>query len=171
MDIYTLGHSNHSAEHLLSSLEAHQIRAIADVRRFPGSRKHPQFQQSALSSVLHEHNIDYHHFPGLGGRRSARIPNSPNTAWRVNAFNAYADHMQSAEFQDALRELETLAATQPTAILCSEALPWRCHRRLIADALIARGWTVFDIFDARTIKPHPPTPFAQISGTTVTYPG
>jgi uncharacterized protein (DUF488 family) len=168
--IWTVGHSTRSIEELLALLAAGEIKLLADVRRFPGSRRHPQFNQAALAASLAEASIDYRHFLDLGGRRSGRLPDSPNTAWRVESFNAYADYMQSAEFQAALKELQTAARTQPTAIMCSEALPQKCHRRLIADALVARGWQVRHLLTPRRIDDHQLTPFARAMGTAVTYP-
>lgn len=112
-----------------------------DVRRYPGSRRHPQFSRDALASALAAAGIEYAHEPGLGGRRAAR-PDSPHTAWRVDAFRGYADHMETPEFGAALDRLIHRAGERPTAILCAEAVPWRCHRRLISDALVARGHEV-----------------------------
>jgi uncharacterized protein (DUF488 family) len=114
--------------------------------------------------------MEYRHFPGLGGRRKARAPDSPNNAWRVESFNAYADHLQTDEFRTALAELEKLATKISTAIMCAEALPWRCHRRLISDALIARKWTVLDIFSAGKTQEHRLTDFAEIKNGQVIYP-
>jgi uncharacterized protein (DUF488 family) len=169
--IWTVGHSNHAIDGFLDLLSSQAITLLADVRRFPGSKRHPQFGQEYLNSSLAEAGIDYRHFPDLGGRRSKRLPDSPNTAWRLESFNAYADYTQSSEFQTALAELIALAQNQNTAIMCAEALPWRCHRRLIADALIAKGFKVFDILSARQTKEHTLTEFARIEEDQVTYPG
>lgn len=169
--IWTIGHSNQPIEPFLQSLEESSIAALADVRRFPGSRRHPQFSQANLQTSLAANDVEYHHFPALGGRRTRRAKHSVNTAWRVEAFAAYADYMQTDEFRDALKELEDLARRRPTAIMCAEALPWRCHRRLIADALIARGWQVMDIYGGSTVKPHGLTEFARIKDGSVIYPG
>jgi uncharacterized protein (DUF488 family) len=168
--IWTLGHSTRSSEELLALLAAGGVKLLADVRRFPGSRRHPQFGQLALANSLAEAGIVYQHFVNLGGRRSKRLPNSPNTAWRVEQFNTYADHMQSPEFQAALEELMMAAHQQPTAIMCSEALPQRCHRRLISDALVVRGWRVRHLLTPRRIEDHQLTPFAQVNGTSLIYP-
>jgi uncharacterized protein (DUF488 family) len=170
LTIWTLGHSTRSIEELLALLAAGGIKLLADVRRFPGSRRHPQFGQDALKNSLAEAGIAYRHFVDLGGRRSKRLPDSPNTAWRVQQFNAYADYMQSPEFQAALDELIAAARQQPTAIMCSEALPQRCHRRLISDALVIRGWRVRHLLTPRRIEDHQLTPFAHVSGTSLTYP-
>jgi uncharacterized protein (DUF488 family) len=170
LSLFTLGHSTHSLDEFLAILAAGQIKLLADVRRFPGSRRHPQFNRDALAESLKAAGIDYRHFVDLGGRRSKRLPNSPNTAWRVESFNAYADYMQSAEFLAALDELMATAREQPTAIMCSEALPQKCHRRLISDALVARGWRVRHLLSPKRIDDHQLTPFARVMGTSVTYP-
>ena len=168
--IWTIGHSNREIGAFLDMLSAHSIGLLADVRRFPGSRRWPQFNADALEASLAERGIAYRHFLELGGRRGKAAEDSPNRAWRVQAFNAYADHMQSPEFQTALGELIAAANKQRTAIMCAEALPWQCHRRIIADALVARGWTVLDIFTAAQAKPHALTEFARVDGEKVTYP-
>lgn len=143
---------------------------LADVRRYPGSRRHPHFGQAPLAAALAETGIDYRHFEALGGRRTERLPDSPNAAWRVESFNAYADYMQSAEFRAALEELTELAEQTPAAIMCSEALPQKCHRRLIADALVVRGWRIRHLLSPKRIEDHVLTPFAHVAGTEVTYP-
>jgi uncharacterized protein (DUF488 family) len=168
--IWTLGHSTRPIEELLKLLAAADIQLLADVRRFPGSRRHPQFGQDALAKSLADAGIAYRHFVDLGGRRSKRLPDSPNTGWRVEQFNAYADYMQSAEFLAALDELMAAARDQRTAIMCSEALPQKCHRRLISDALIARGWQVRHLLSPKRIEDHQLTPFARVEGTEITYP-
>ena len=168
--IWTIGHSTRPIDDFLKILAAPQIRLLADVRRFPGSRRHPHFGQEALTASLAEAGIAYRHFVDLGGRRSQRLEDSPNTAWRVQSFNAYADYMQSPEFLAALDDLMAGAKKQRTAIMCSEALPQRCHRRLISDALVARGWSVRHLLSPKRIEDHALTPFARVSGTTLTYP-
>jgi uncharacterized protein (DUF488 family) len=169
--IWTIGHSSRDFDSFLDLLATHEIGLVADVRRFPGSKRHPQFGQEHLRQHLADAGIDYRHFADLGGRRSRSRSDSPNTAWHVESFNAYADHMQSPEFQHALGQLEAAARSRRTAIMCAEALPWRCHRRLIADALIARGWTVLDIIGAGRSDEHKLTEFACVEGDSVTYPG
>ena len=168
--IWTIGHSTRSIDDFLALLAAGEIKLLADVRRYPGSRRHPQFNQEALATSLADEGLAYRHFVDLGGRRSKRLPDSPNTAWRVEAFNAYADYMQSAEFRNALQELISVAQEQPTAIMCSEALPQKCHRRIISDALVARGWCVQHLLSPTRIEDHQLTPFARVSRTNVTYP-
>jgi uncharacterized protein (DUF488 family) len=168
--IWTLGHSTRPIEELLKLLAAAQIQLLADVRRFPGSRRHPQFNQDALAASLADAGIEYRHFVDLGGRRSKRLPDSRNTAWRVEQFNAYADYMQSAEFVAALNDLMAAACDKRTAIMCSEALPHKCHRRLISDALTARGWQVRHLLTPKRIEDHAITPFARVEGEKITYP-
>jgi uncharacterized protein (DUF488 family) len=168
--IWTVGHSTRSIEDYLTLLAAGEIELLADVRRFPASRRHPQFNQDALTASLADQGIAYEHFPGLGGRRNHRLPDSPNQAWRVQAFNAYADHLQSGEFQADFDRLLMLAAEKRTAIMCAEALPQQCHRRIIADALIARGWTVKHLLSPKRIEDHKLTEFARVEGEHVTYP-
>ena len=168
--IWTIGHSTRSMADVLTIVAAGGIKVLADVRRFPGSRRYPHFNQEALSQSLAEAGIDYRHFLDLGGRRKERLPDSPNTAWRVESFNAYADYMQSAEFLAAFAELEEVARANPTAIMCSEALPHKCHRRIIADALVNRGWRVRHLLSKTRIEDHQLTPFAHVEGTQVTYP-
>jgi uncharacterized protein (DUF488 family) len=143
---------------------------VADVRRFPGSRRYPHFNGEALSESLGLAGIAYRHFGGLGGRRGKRSPGSPNTGWRVDAFNAYADYMAGPEFTAALDDLTSAAVDTRAAVMCSEAVPWRCHRRLIADALIVRGWTVLDIIGPRKVEPRFLTDFARVDGLRLTYP-
>jgi len=168
--IWTVGHSNRSQEELVDLLTLHHIRLLADVRRFPGSRRHPHFRREPLAEALRAAGVEYRHFEALGGRRHKRSNDSPNRGWRVEGFNAYADYMQTAPFQTALEELIQLAAEQHAAIMCAEAVPWRCHRRLISDALTARGVKVIDILGPRQTRPHTMPDFAQVSGPTVTYP-
>jgi uncharacterized protein (DUF488 family) len=169
-EIWTIGHSTRLINDFLAILASAQIKLLADVRRFPGSRRYPHFNQEPFADALAAAGIDYRHFADLGGRRTQRLDNSPNTAWRVESFNAYADHMQSPEFAAALEELQSVAQSQPTAIMCSEALPHKCHRRLISDALLVRGWQVRHLLSAKRMDDHQLTPFARAEGTQVTYP-
>lgn len=168
--VFTIGHSTRSAEELLALLREPGVTLLADVRAYPSSRRHPQFDRDALAGWLGEEGIGYVGLPGLGGRRDPRA-GSPNGGWRDSAFRGYADHMRSPEFLVALGELETAARGQPTAVMCAEAVWWRCHRRLIADALVVRGWRVvhLGISDARAV--HELTPFAVVEADrTITYP-
>ncbi len=169
--IWTIGHSNHPIDCFIDRLRGQSIGLLADVRRFSASRAHPHFGGEALAASLAAAGIGYRHFPELGGRRRERLPDSPNSAWRVEAFNAYADHLQSAEARAALAELVQLAGDTPTAFMCAEALPWQCHRRVIADALLAAGWSVFDIMPAGKAVPHKLPDFARVEQRTVSYPG
>jgi len=151
-------------------LVAHGIRQLIDVRTIPKSRRNPQFGQDQLPVSLEQHGIRYTHLPGLGGLRHAR-KDSINTGWKNASFRGYADYMQTAAFGESLTNLIELAAPAPTVIMCAEAVPWRCHRSLIADALTARGVNVEHILTAASRKPHACTPFARIEGPSVTYPG
>jgi uncharacterized protein (DUF488 family) len=168
--LWTIGHSTRDLETFLGLLAGSSIAAVADVRRFPGSRRHPHFGGEALEAELKRVGIGYLHLAELGGRRSTRAPGSPNTGWRVEAFNAYADYMDTPEFEASLGRLEALAEAKRTAVMCSEAVPWRCHRRLIADALIVRGWEVWDIVGSSRVDRHALTDFARVSGRKLTYP-
>lgn len=168
--LYTIGHSNHPLDVFLKLIAGAEIRLIADVRRFPGSRRHPHFNGDSLTESLAGIGVGYRHFAAMGGRRAARAVDSPNTGWRVAAFNAFADHMNTPEFLEALAELETLGAIKPAAIMCSEAMPWQCHRRLIADALTVKGWEVRDVMGSGRVAPHRPTDFLRVVGGRLTYP-
>jgi uncharacterized protein (DUF488 family) len=168
--IWTVGHSNRGIGEFLALVEAYGIELVADVRRFAGSRRQPQFGSDALRDALRENGCDYRHFPDLGGRRRDRLENSPNVGWRVESFNAYADYMLTESFKQALNELMEAAATQPTAVMCAEAVPWRCHRRLIADSFVVRGWTVRDILSETRADEHALTSFARLEGDQLHYP-
>ena len=167
--IYTIGHSTRTLEEFIEVLKARGVQAIADVRRHPGSRRLPWFNASSLAETLPRHGLEYRAFPGLGGRRKP-MSDSPNGAWRNASFRGYADYAQTAEFQDALDRLIEESRDIPTALTCAEAVPWRCHRSLIADALLVRGWQVVDLFDARKASRHKLTPFAKVDGLRITYP-
>jgi uncharacterized protein (DUF488 family) len=159
---YTVGHSTRSREQLLDILLPEHITVVADVRAFPGSRRHPQFGRENLRHWLPEAGIDYVHMPALGGRRRPQ-GDSINTGWHELAFRGYADYMATAEFAHGLQELEQLAHTHKTAIMCAEAVWWRCHRRLISDALTARGWKV-EHLGAGARQTHELTKFATLGG-------
>jgi uncharacterized protein (DUF488 family) len=169
MTIGTIGHSTHPIEEFIGILQAHGIRQLVDVRTIPRSRRNPQFNRESLPASLHTAEIHYHHLPGLGGLRHPR-KDSTNTGWRNASFRGYADYMQTPEFAENLDRLITIASEAPTAIMCAEAVPWRCHRSLIADALGARGIPTIEIMSANKSQPHAITPFAKIEGQHVTYP-
>jgi uncharacterized protein (DUF488 family) len=158
--VSTVGHSTRTGEAFLALLAAHQIAVVVDVRRFPGSRRYPHFAREALAAALAARLIDYRHAPDLGGRRRAR-PDSPHTGWRAAGFRGYADHMETAEFQAALDGVISLGAERRVALMCAEAVPWRCHRQLIADALVARGVPVHHILGLDRADPHVPPSFAR----------
>jgi uncharacterized protein (DUF488 family) len=169
MRVSTVGHSIHPIEEFVSILQAHGVRLLVDVRTIPKSRRNPQFSRENLPGSLHTAGIEYRHLPGLGGLRHPR-KDSINTGWRNVSFRGYADYMQTPEFGENLDHLIAIAAEVPTAIMCAEAVPWRCHRSLIADALAARDIQVLDILNAGKSQPHVMTPFAKLDGQQVTYP-
>jgi uncharacterized protein (DUF488 family) len=168
--IYTLGHSTRSLEELVAILKEFGVTHLVDVRTVPRSRHNPQFNKEALPGSLAEVGIAYTHMPGLGGLRKPH-PDSPNMGWRNASFRGFADYMQTAEFEQALNNLVDLAGIeQAVAILCAEAVPWRCHRSLIGDALLARGFPVIDILSPGSSRPHALTGWAVVQGQQVTYP-
>jgi uncharacterized protein (DUF488 family) len=168
--IFTIGHSTHTAERFLELLQAHGVTGVADVRKIPQSRRHPHFSSQALSGFLGLHGIAYQHFPGLGGLRTPR-QDSPNTGWRHPSFRAYADHMRSEEFRGALGSMLAYAKNVVAVVMCAESQWWRCHRQLIADALVARGVEVRHIMSAASAPLHELTSFARVDGSTIAYPG
>ncbi len=170
LTIFTIGHSTHSGEKFVDILAAHGIRLVADVRTIPKSRRNPQFNSDVLEKILKSSGISYSHMAGLGGLRHAK-KDSVNTAWVNDSFRGFADYMQTEEFADALQKLISIAEGQKTAIMCAEAVPWRCHRSLIGDALLARGIAVMDIMSSTSAKEHRLTAFAEVNGKTITYPG
>jgi uncharacterized protein (DUF488 family) len=167
--LHTVGHSTRSLAELIALLEHHGVRAVADVRRFPRSRKYPHFNDDALASSLPAAGLGYLLLPALGGRRRPAA-DSVNVGWRNEGFRGYADHMQTAAFAEGLARLVALAEEVPTAVMCAEAVPWRCHRSLIADAMLVRGWEVLDITGDTPPRPHQLTKFARVVGTRITYP-
>jgi uncharacterized protein (DUF488 family) len=169
-EIWTIGHSTRDLESLVALLGHEEIGLVFDVRKFPASRRHPHFNKDELEAGLKPFGIGYRHLGDLGGRRSKRAIGSPNTGWRVEAFNAYADYMGTPPFEQALEELIQLAERSRSVIMCAEALPWQCHRRLIADALLVRGWTVRDIIGPGKVEPHRLTEFARVCEGRLTYP-
>jgi uncharacterized protein (DUF488 family) len=167
--VHTVGHSTRTAEELLALLGRHGIERLVDVRRYPVSRRHPHFSREALAAALAAAGMAYRHEPDLGGRRAPR-PDSPHTAWRVAAFRGYADYMETPEFAAALARLVRSAEGAREAILCAEAVPWRCHRRLVSDALVARGAQVRHILGPGAARPHELDPNARVlSGGRLVY--
>jgi uncharacterized protein (DUF488 family) len=170
MVLYTIGHSTHTLDEFMALLGAHGITAIADVRRFPASRRHPHFGRERLQEALAAHGVAYVWMEALGGRRRARA-DSPHTAWTNEAFRAYADHMETPEFGAALADLLGGARTQVTAVVCAEAVPWRCHRQIIADALVAQGHQVRHVLGIESARAHQLTAFARVDGARIRYDG
>lgn len=168
LTVWTIGHSTRSLAEFVELLKTNRIELLADVRRFPGSRKYPHFNQEQLATTLGEEAIEYRLLADLGGRRRAR-PDSPNTAWRNASFRGYADYMETAEFQDAVGELMRIASNRRTAIMCSEAVWWRCHRSMIADELKVRGATVLHILSSTKVEPHPYTSAAKVIEGRLSY--
>jgi uncharacterized protein (DUF488 family) len=167
--LWTIGHSTRSSEELLALLHNQDIRRLVDIRRYPGSRRYPHFHSGALGKSLPPAGIWYEEMPTLGGRRTARS-DSPNNGWKNASFRGYADYMQTEEFDRALDELMALGAHERTAIMCAEAVPWRCHRSLVADALVARGWEVTHILGPGQMRPHHLTTFAKVQSGRLVYP-
>jgi uncharacterized protein (DUF488 family) len=167
--LYTIGHSNRQLEEFLELLLQHEIAQLVDIRILPGSRSYPHFDRERLAAALAELRIAYRHLPELGGRRRPSA-DSRNTGWRHPAFRGYADYMQTDEFRSAAEELAGLARARTTAIMCSEAVPWRCHRSLVSDAMLLRGFTVIDIISRTSARPHTLTDFAQVDGLQLVYP-
>ena len=166
--IWTIGHSTRTLEEFLGLLDEYGIEAIADVRRFPGSRRYPYFASEALAESLPAHGIAYRWLPELGGRRKVQ-PGSPNTAWRNASFQGYADHLAGPEFATGLEKLLDLAAERRTSLMCAEAVWWRCHRSLIADVLKLRGIEVVHIIVAKHTTVHPYTSAARIVDGQLSY--
>lgn len=169
MAFYTIGHSTRSLDELVSLLREHGVTLLADVRTAPGSRRMPHFSRSSLAAALPGLGVEYVHLPELGGLRRPR-PDSPNTGWRNESFRGYADHMATAEFRLGLERLIALGRDRPVAIMCAEAVPWRCHRSLIADALLVRGIGVTHVIGSGRSQAHALTPFASVEGDRITYP-
>ena len=169
MRIWTIGHSTRGIDGFISLLKENQIKLLVDVRAFPGSKRYPQFNKEALAESLTAHGISYEHFPELGGKRKSK-PDSRNTAWRNASFRGYADYMETEQFQKEIeRLLDVAEETGPTAIMCAEAVWWRCHRSLIADYLKVRGVEVLHILGANKVEPHPYTSAAHIVDGTLSY--
>lgn len=167
--IFTIGHSNRPLEEFLALLRQNGVACLLDIRTVPKSRHNPQFGQDLLAPALQEAGIVYRYLRGLGGLRRPR-PDSPNGAWRNTSFRGYADYMQTREFADNVEAVKAMSAAATCALMCAEAVPWRCHRSLVADALLVRGVHVDDIIGPQAPRPHKLTPFAQVDGLTITYP-
>lgn len=170
-EVLTVGHSTHGLGELVGLVRGVGVGAVADVRAYPSSRRMPHFGREALERGLAEAGVGYEHFPELGGRRGPPRADSPNAGWEVAGFQAYADHMEDEEFALGLARLEELAAGRRTAVMCAEALWWRCHRRLVSDALLVRGWRVLHLGPDGSLTEHTLTPFAVVEkGGRLTYP-
>ena len=167
--VLTVGHSTRAQNDFIALLQAHAVKQLADVRTIPRSRHNPQFNRDRIASALQRAGIRYVHLKALGGLRHPRS-NSLNTGWRNASFRGYADYMQTREFAEGLRRLMKMAKTKRTAIMCAEAVPWRCHRSLIGDALLAHGFGVDEIESLKRTRPHVLTPWARVEGSKITYP-
>ncbi len=168
--IYTIGHSTHPIDEFIRILHAYTIQLVVDVRTIPRSRHNPQFNQAELEQELHNQAIEYLHLKELGGLRHTS-QTSINTGWKNASFRGFADYMQTVEFQAGLEQLIELGSQKRTVIMCAEAVPWRCHRSLIGDALLVRGILVEDILSEKNSKPHEINPLAKVEGKGITYPG
>jgi uncharacterized protein (DUF488 family) len=167
--IFTVGHSTLPIERFIALLQTYGIERLVDIRTMPRSRHNPQFNDTVLAGSLTAQHLEYVHIPALGGLRHAR-KDSPNTGWRNAGFRGYADYMQTTAFQDALEALTHMSCQKRVAIMCAEAVPWRCHRSLVADALNVRGVPVVEILSESSYRMHKLTPFAQVEGVRITYP-
>jgi uncharacterized protein (DUF488 family) len=168
--IYTIGHSTRPIAEFIKILEIYQIQQVVDIRTIPRSRHNPQYNRETLPNSLAESKIEYMHIAGLGGLRHPH-PDSINLGWRNASFRGYADYMQTPEFGEHIKQLIQLAQEQPIVIMCAEAVPWRCHRSLVADALTLWNIEVIHILNEKKNYPHKLTPFAKIDGKHITYPG
>ena len=168
--IFTIGHSTRTIKEFLEILKSFKINLLVDVRHYPGSKYCPQFGKKRLETSLGKAGIEYLHLVGLGGRRPPNKEMKKNLAWRNPQFRGYADYMQTREFKKDLKELVNLSRVNVMAIMCTEAVPWRCHRSMIGDALLVRGFDVEDIFDISTDRPHRLTVFAKVHRKQITYP-
>lgn len=166
--IYTIGHSTHSINDFVEMLQSFGIKTLADIRRFPSSRKYPQFNKDNLDEALKHNGISYTYFEDLGGRRKVQ-KGSANSRWRNASFRGYADYMETTDFEKAVTRLEAIALKHPTAYMCSEAVWWRCHRSLVSDYLKAKGWTVLHIMAAGKAEEHPYTSPARVVDGHVFY--
>jgi uncharacterized protein (DUF488 family) len=168
--VYTIGHSTRTIEEFIQILQSYEIQTVVDVRTIAASRHNPQFNEQELDKSLSRKGIGYIRMKGLGGLRHTTKA-SVNTAWRNASFRGYADYMQTPQFAENVEQLIKIAAEKRAAIVCAEAVPWRCHRSLIGDALLIRDVAVVDIMGEKASKPHSLTPFAKTDGERITYPG
>jgi uncharacterized protein (DUF488 family) len=167
--VLTVGHSTHTIAEFIHWLQAHEVTCVVDVRTVPRSRHNPQFDKTSLPRLLKKVGLRYVHIPGLGGLRCP-IADSPNMGWRNKSFRGYADYMQTPEFAQSLEELISMASQERVTLMCAEAVPWQCHRSLIADALFVRGIRTEDIMSATQRRIHSLTPFAKVQGRAISYP-
>ncbi len=167
--LFTIGHSTRPLVEFIALLSMHDIGTLVDIRTVPKSRRYPHFAQENLGPGLAAAGIEYRYLKDLGGLRRP-LRDSDNTGWRNASFRGYADHMQTPQFECALDTLVEIAERRTSAIMCAEAVPWRCHRSLVGDALLVRGFEVLDIISDRSLKPHTLTSFARVDGTRITYP-
>jgi uncharacterized protein (DUF488 family) len=168
--VFTIGHSTHPIEQFIELLQHYAITHLIDIRTITKSRHNPQFNQTELTKSLKAAHIEYTHLTQLGGFRHT-TSNSINTGWHNESFRGFADYMQTDEFKKGIQKLIEYATHKQIVIMCAEAVPWRCHRSLIGDALLIRNIEVIDIFSVTSSKPHTLTPWAQVDGDTITYPG
>src|SRR5579872_1610839 len=167
--VFTIGHSTHSIEDFIMILKHYDINEVIDIRSIPKSRHNPQFNGSELAHALRNHHIGYRHEKKLGGFRYAH-KDSINTAWKNRSFRGFADYMQTEDFKEEITKLIALAHTKIVVLMCGEAVPWRCHRSLIGDALLVHDIDVMDIYSSISAKPHHLTPWATVHGKIITYP-
>ena len=167
--MFTVGHSTLPIERFIALLQTYGVKRLVDIRTMPRSRHNPQFNDTSLAESLTARQIEYVHIQALGGLRPAH-KDSPNTGWRNEGFRGYADYMQGEEFRDALETLIRMSRQERAAIMCAEAVPWRCHRSLVADALSVRGIPAVEILSESSYRMHKLTPFARVEGTRITYP-
>lgn len=167
--IFTIGHSNHKLSEFIEILKSYKLKLVVDVRTIPRSRQNPQFNSERFKRALKQHGVEYIHMSGLGGLRHAHA-DSINKGWRNASFRGYADYMQTEEFAKNLQRLISRSNRKRLVLMCAEAVPWRCHRALISDALKLRGIVTEDIFTKTTHRPHRMTPFAKVRGKKISYP-
>lgn len=169
LSLFTIGHSNRPWEEFLTILRAYGVERVIDIRTIPRSRHNPQFNREAIARGLRAAKIAYVHLKKLGGLRRAK-PDSVNLGWHNASFRGFADYMQTEDFRMGLERALQLATTKPSALMCAEAVPWRCHRSLVADALLVRHVPVNHILSSSSVRPHTLTPFARVRGKQITYP-